>query len=206
MVALLASIFALGCGPKTVRLDEPNRVFTAEEYDEALDDWTRRSVQYENFESRIFAVATYRSWPFRQAQIARRIEKERLPGADAAALRASEQRGLREGHDFFLAVHTHEWSWNHLERTEGDSAIWQLRLINDKGAAIGPESVERIGLRDPRYSALYPFYEEFYVGYLVRFPRRLTDGRELIMPNTRRFTVRISGAQGAVDLTWEVRQ
>ena len=201
--ALLLSLLALSCVPPRVRLLGPDAAFTADEYFDRLSQWTRSGEVYEQFESRVFASATFRSWTFRQAQIAHRIATERITNDDAATLRASERKESDEANDFFLAVHTNEWSWNHLEDTS-DGALWRLRLVTDEGDAVAPTSVTRVGTNDGRFTALYPYYQGFYVGYLVRFPRKTASGADVLRPGIGAFTLRMAGPQAAIDLTWEV--
>jgi hypothetical protein len=201
--SLFWGVTTSGCAIAPVRLSDADRAVEADEYDDQVVHWTRRAEQYEDFLSRIFVYATFRGWSFRQAQIAHRAETERLPDVDVARLRARELAESTAGHDFFMAVHTHDWAWNRLERT-GDDAIWRLRLLNDQGDSVAPLEIQRLGTRDPRYTRLYPHYREFYVGYLVRFPRTTDDGREILRDGIGRFTVRIGGPQAVVDLKWEV--
>ncbi len=202
-LTIAVALLATACTIPPVRLSDADRAVTADAYADEVANWTRRAEMYKDFLSRIFVYATYRGWSFRQAQVAYRAETERLPDADTARLRATERAEAADGHDFFLAVHTHDWSWNRLERT-GDDAIWSIRLLNDQGDSVAPVSVRRIGTRDPRYTPLYPYYQDFYVGYVVRFPRHSAGGRELLRDGIGRFAVRISGPQAVVDLTWEV--
>lgn len=203
---LLLVVSALICGactPPPVKLEHPERQFNAKEYDDQLRTWTRRGERYSGFLSRIFAYSTYKSWTFRQAQVVYRQQTERLPQPDVAALIERERREATETHQFFVAAHTHEWRWNYLERT-GDDALWRLRLLNDQGDSVAPLKIERLGTGNPHYTALYPYYEDFYVGYLVSFPRKSASGRDILRPGIKHFILRISGTQAVVDLNWEV--
>ena len=192
-----------GCAVPSVQLDLSAREYKAADYDKVTARWTRRAEAYEYFESRIFAYATFKSWDFRQAQIARRSPSERLPSADVKRLVVAERTAVESGHTVFLAVHTHRWEWNHLEET-GDKALWRIRLVNDAGDSAAPVEIERLGTRNARYTALYPYYKDFYVGYMVRFPLASESGRAILAASTRSFSVRISGPQAAVDMKWEV--
>ena len=201
--SLLLGLTAASCAAPRVNLFGQVAAFSADEYFDHLAAWTRKGEAYEHFESRAFMWATFRSWPLRQAQIAHRIASERLGEADAAALRTTEHRESDEANDFFVAVHTNQWDWNHLEDTR-DTALWRLRLVNDQGDSVAPVSVVRLGTADARFTTLYPFYEGFYVGYLVRFPRKAPSGADLLRPGVGRFGLRLAGPQAAIDLEWEV--
>ena len=202
MVAWLGAI--AGCAKPSVPLWGPPQA--AADYGDQIDVWTRRGETYKDFESRLFAYATYRAWPFRQAQIAHRERTERLPKLDVKALVAREKEAHQGAHQFFFAAHTHEWAWNHFERVDGDDALWKLRLLNDAGDSVAPIAVKRLGTKNGRYTALYPYYEGFYVGYLVSFPRSIASGKALFRRDMTRFLLRISGPQAALDLVWTVRQ
>ena len=199
----LAVILATGCAVPKVQLDLSPRDHKADDYEKVTTRWTRRAEAYEYFESRIFAYGTFKSWDFRQAQIARRSTSERLPSADVKRLVAAERTAVESGHTVFLAVHTHRWEWNHLEET-GDKALWRIRLVNDSGDSAAPVEIERLGTRNARYTALYPYYKDFYVGYMVRFPLVSEAGKPILDASTGSFSVRISGPQAAIDMKWEV--
>jgi len=202
LLLCLASLGALSCATPRVVLTEQTRAFTPDDYAAQLSQWTREGEQYRDLESRLFLKGTFLSWSFRQAQVVYREKNERLPRNDVIELMAHERAASRDSHEFFLAAHTHEWAWNRLERT-GEDAMWRIRLINDKGESLAPTRIERIGIRNARYTGLYPYYGQFYVGYRVRFPRLTTSGADILAPGTRRFIVRVSGPQAAVDLVWE---
>jgi len=202
-VVIGALLGGAGCAVPKVKLGLETRQYKSDDYDKVLTRWTRRAEAYEYFESRIFAYATFKSWDFRQAQIAKRSSAERLPTADVKRLVASERSEVDSGHTVFLAVHTHRWEWNHLEDTD-NKALWRIRLVTSTGDSAAPIAVERLGTRNARYTALYPYYKDFYVAYMVRFPLVSEAQKPILDANTREFSVRISGPQAAIDLKWEV--
>jgi hypothetical protein len=197
---LILLCLIVGCAHAPVDLGSADRSFSASDYTTALVNWSRKGAVYKNLESRLFLHATLRSWAFRQAQLAYRIDAERITANEAATLKASERAEAEKWYEFFVAAHTHEWQWNRLENRSKDS-LWRIRLINDKGVGVAPTTVNRIGTNDPRYQAMYPYYKAFYVGYRVRFPKTDGQGNPLAVPGSR-LTMRISGAPATIDLQW----
>jgi hypothetical protein len=205
-ITLMAlTIGIASCGHAKVSLSLADQQLSAGSYSGALDRWTRSERVYENVESRLFVSATLLSWEFRQSQIAYRTERERLAGVDVDKLTSSNRKEAAQWVEFFVAAHTHEWRWNRLENRSKD-AIWRLRLINDKGVVLSPETINRLGSDDPRYRALYPAYKDFYVGYRVRFPLKDSAGKEIAGKGVSELTLRVSGAPAVVNLSWKLVQ
>ena len=195
----------VGCAPPPVRLVDSGVAAAADDYENVLKHWTRTAETYHHLESRVFASATYLSWPFRRAQISHRKERERLTLMDEERLRDAHRLRNREAHEFFVAMFTNEWGWNTLEDTS-TKGLWAIRLLNDRGESLAPAGIERIGTKDPRYGELYPYMSPFQVGYVVRFERKMSDGRMIIADRGGSFTLRIAGPKGALDLRWEVAE
>ena len=200
---LLGGGLALGCATRRVRLGEPPGAPTADDYPKVLAHWTRKDSRVRRFHLEVSAIATYLSWPFRVAQIAHRAERERLTGPDLLALRTAERTAFDAAHEFFVAFHTREWAWNHLEREGASDAMWRVRLLDDGGVVAAPGAVDRLAGEEGRLSPLYPYLDPFHIGYRVAFPRA-RGGPQPIGPGVHRFVLRIGGPQGAIDLVWEV--
>ena len=204
-VLLWATLCAVACTPPPVRLTDSGARASSDDYQNTLAQWTRAREYYKDLEGRFFVRATYLSWPFRKAQVAFRRDEERLTSRDEEALTDRHREQHEESHEFFVAAYTNEWQWNTLNQT-GPNALWRIRLLNRSGESVAPISIRRIAPADPVHEALYPYFGRFHTGYIVRFPRRLEDGRPMIQDSGGAFTLRISGPKGAVDLTWEVAE
>jgi len=204
-VGLLLGISLLACSHAKVNMSMKDTAVHADDYNAALTHWTRGKRVYENVESRLFVKATLHSWAFRQSQIAYRTKREELHHGDVETLKTDNRKDAEQWIEFFVAAHTHEWYWNRLENRSKD-ALWRIRLLNDKGVAISPSQVNRLGSDDPKYRILYPYYQDFYVAYRVRFPLKDTEGREIIGKDVSKLTLRIGGSPAVVNLNWDLTQ
>ena len=172
----------MACTPPPVRLAPSGATFTADDYDTALDVWSRDGEDFVDFEGRILIRATWLSHDFRAAQVAYRVETERLTRQDRETLKAEHQQALDDGHTFFVAAHTHEWGWNHLERRP-PKGLWRLRMIRNPeapggGEAVAPIAIQRLGDEAPEgwFVTGYPWYgiqtpehKAFHTAYQAKF-------------------------------------
>jgi hypothetical protein len=203
-IALVAATLCSACSPGPVRLGEINQ-WSPGDYDEALEKWSRSAEDYVDLEGRILAHATFLSEDFFAAQVVHRVETERLTRTDVAAITTRAKQMSDGGHVFFMAVHTHEWGWNRLENRPPDG-LWRIRVVRPDGEALIPIMIQRLGTEAPEFTPLYPYYRDYFVGYLVQFPKQLEDGSDFLRAEMGSFTLRISGPQGAVDLDWIVQR
>ncbi len=202
LVGLALGLCGQACRPVPLRLLPPDRDISASEYGRVRDAWTRKDRAYEQFESRIFACATYRSLAFRAAETAFLAREQHWPATQRAARWQEEQADHAQAHEFVLAVFTHQWAWN--DFAESDS-VWKIWLETDPDTRVAPLSVVRAPGRRAELEALYPCVRPFYEAYVVRFPVTTAAGQPLFGPGLRAFTLRIAGVRGQVAMTWPIQ-
>ena len=169
------------------------------QYAAVLSRWTRRAEIYEGFDSLVFFAATFLSMEFRQAKVMRQAAFQTMPEIEAQALLAVERASHSQFHEFVLGVHANEQRFDDFAR---DESIWRVALVSEQGEAL-PASIDRLRRSDPNRRALYPFLEQFWTGYVLRFPRVFANGTP-VLPEEGRFTLRFSSTVGKADLIFEL--
>ncbi len=190
---LLCALAVASCRPPPLSLSAPATA-DADDYWRLHRHHTRRADVYDGVESRFFVAATWLSPRFGATQSAYRQREERLVGPDATSLPLVAADEVA----FFVALHTNEWGWNHLERT-GSGGLFTTRLVTASGEALVPSQIERVG-DDPRYETLYPDCREYFIGYVVRF----ASAGPRLRASDNHFTLRLSAFGRAADLDWEL--
>jgi hypothetical protein len=169
-------------------------------YQDALARYSDRSEIYDRLDTRLFAAATYQSWPFRQARVQRMALFQVQPPPVVLKKLDLEKTEFDAFHDFFLGVHVNARRFDDFDRP---NSIWRVSLVTPTAEA-SPASIERIGRSDLNMRAIYPYMDEFWEGYRVRFPRKLPDGTTLVLPETAKLTLRVASTLGKAEMVFPV--
>lgn len=172
-------------------------------YGLALEKATRRASLYSGLETRAFVRATYLSPEFTTAQAAE-ISRMRSEPPSEAAQRLTRMLGENKVPSFFVALHTPQREWNDWEDPK---SVWRIAADLGHGQIDAPKVV-RVDRPDAELLALYPYWDTFSVGYVLRFtgePRQaphdsLTGGT---MTNAMgRVQLFAAGALGKLKVEW----
>jgi hypothetical protein len=197
-LCLLAAGAGCMLGPPKVGEKGPIVPNVAEEavYQETLERYTDHAEVYELLNTRMFTAITYQSWPFRQARVRRMAVFQALPQPVVERNLAAERSAFEQFHEFFLGVHMNYYRYDDFDRR---NSIWRIALVTESGETL-PSSIERIGRTDLNLRAYYPYLDDFWVAYRVRFPRQTAGGEPVIPAGTSRFMVRIASTLGKAEL------
>jgi hypothetical protein len=161
------------------------------EYQRTLERYSGKSELYALFDTRMFVSATYQGWEFRDARVKRVGVFKVLPPEVIEANLATERAESEQFHDFFLAVHLNDSKYDDFDRKD---TIWRIALVAD-GMEATPSLVRRVGRSDLNMRAMYPYADEFWVGYQVRFPKSAMS----FTPGNR-FLLRVASTLGKAEL------
>jgi hypothetical protein len=157
------AIVALATGCRTLPFPDPE---LQGEYGKALKKWTRQVALYSGLETRAFVRVVYLSPDFVTAQ-AREISRMRAELPDKAAETLARLREEYRRPSFFAVVYMPDRTandWN--ER----GSVWRLALNMGMGER-APERIDRFEVPfNAELRALYPYLDDYSVGYLLRFP------------------------------------
>jgi hypothetical protein len=137
------------------------------EYKDTLDRYTRHAEIYSGLDTRIFTAATLQSDAFVAARVKRQGLFQQIPPALVETRIEAERQRLANVREFFIGVHPNDSRFDDFDRR---NSIWRLALVSGESEVI-PEKIERVGRATLDMRSYYPFMGDFWVGYLVRFPK-----------------------------------
>jgi len=198
-----------GCGEVQVDFSETQaHTFEPSDYERVLERWTREEEVYvlDGLDNALTVTATFRSWEYRQAYIDRYSYDFRLTDAERQALERTQRAELEQAHVFLVATTATRDAWADLSAAD---TPWKIRLVNDHGDVVeplpdahDPPGIERVRSVTPAEQAYYPYINVFRKVFVIRFPRRLPDGTDVLGPGVRSFTLEFAGALGRAELRW----
>lgn len=171
-------------------------------YRSVLKKWTRDGKVYENFETKLLINATFKSEEFREAYVNVYSKSYMLDTEKLSKLMTEEREASKKYHEFFLSVHTPFREWSELEKKE---PLWALYLVNDLGETVSPMEIKKLKEKGPGVTRFYPFLDDWSEGYSVKFPLAVTDGKELMAPETGYIKLIMTGPSGKTELVWKLK-
>lgn len=201
MLALAGAL--AGCGSRAVVLGEGLREYVPTDYETVLKTWTRSAqlVSVGALDNVLTVTATYESWDFRWAYVARYAEDYRLTIAQRRALLERSLAATQDTHQFYVALYAEKPAWSDL--TTEDPA-WIVRLLDDEGTETAPSRLTMIRKPGAIELTYFPYTSPWRSVFRITFPRVRQDGRPTISPAARWFGLRFAGAQGNHQLVWEI--
>ncbi len=191
------------CAPEPVSVLHGPREYVAADYPRVLRHWTRSEnlTSLGAMDSFLSVTATYESWDFRWAYVARYAEDYRLT-VDQQHTLLQETLAQTEGyHQFYVALYAQRQPWADLTRK---SPAWIVRLIDSQGNETAPSEIELIRRPGAIELTYFPYTTPWRTVHRIRFPVRTVGGRETISGRATWLGLRFAGAQGHQQLVWEI--
>jgi len=192
----------LGLGPKVADFSEASHDYRSADYGRVYDSWTRHEKLVGDVGTVIEAWATYKSWDFRQAYVAKYAGVYKLSDGDRATLLRSQLEASRAAYEFHVAVQTTTDKWNDLERK---NTPWRLTLVDTDGTELGPTSIQVVKLPELYESEFFPNRTEFTRSYEISFVRPGNDAPPAPGSATGRLILRVASPAGQIELVWDAR-
>jgi hypothetical protein len=160
---LAFATIALATGCRSLPFPDPQ---LEGEYGLALKKWTRKVALYSGLETRAFVRMVYLSPEFVNAQ-ALELSRMRAELPEQAAATLARMRADYRQSSFFAVVYIPDKTANDWNQKD---SVWRLALNMGIGER-PPESVRRYEVPfNAEIRALYPYLDDYSVGYLIRFP------------------------------------
>lgn len=190
--ALLALAFA-GCATghiPRVPGDPPPAVNDAEaerNYQTVLEKFTSEQGVYDNLDTKLFFRATWLSPAFSAARVRREGLFKSWPNELLTQKLSDEEQRLGDVTEFFFAVHANDYRFDDFEKP---TSMWRFVMVigNEE---IAPATIERLGRTNVEMRSYYSYMESFWVGYRVRFPRKVQG---------EKFSLKLASALGKAEL------
>jgi hypothetical protein len=206
LAVTLAAVLATGCiGSRVPVVGEPPPVLkdsAAERaYLSTLERYTSRREIYDRLDTRLFAAATFQSASFVEARVRREASFRAQSSDKVASLIEQERAAVEPFHEFFLGVHLNNPRHDDFDKA---NSMWSLILATPAGE-VAPAKVERLGRTNLSRRAIYPYLDDFWVAYAVRFPKVTANGQPSVPPGTTKLVLRVASVLGKADLEFPVQ-
>jgi len=186
-----------GCAVPRVGEEGPRAPSESAEkdYQATLKRYSDHAEVYDVLDTRVFAGMTYQSWPFREARVQRVALFQEQPRELVEKNLTAERATFDSFHEFFFGVYSASYRFDDFDRKD---SMWRIALVTESGETT-PVSVERIGRSTLNLRAIYPYLDDFWVAYRIRFARNASSGVPVIPPGSTRFIVRVASTVGRAD-------
>ena len=193
-----------GCGPTRpppVDFAEVTRKYSAKDYPEVFQRWTRHGRLVRDVGTVLEMWSTYKSWDFRQAYIEQYAEAYGLGEAERRALSQAQLQSARTGYEFHVVAQSTDYKWNDLEQKD---SVWKITLADGTGNEVAPEGVTAERLPALYEMRFFPTRTDFSRTYTMRFPRATGEGEARFLGMASgRIALRVAGPLGRAEVDWE---
>ena len=202
---LLVGAALAGCAStrtQTVDFSDTTKSYRYDDYPSVLEAWTRHAKLVQDVGTVMEVWATFQSWDFRQAYIAKYSKIYDLPEGEREALAKSEREKARAVYDIHLVAQSTNERWN--DFANKDSA-WRLTLLDGTGAELASTSIKVQKLPDAYESEFFPTRTPFSKTYAVRFVPPEGTGDAFVGPASGRLILRFASPLGKLEVAWEAK-
>lgn len=175
-----------------------------EDYSEVLNRWTRSAKVYAGVESRLYISATYKNLEYRKAYVDLYARSYVLDEAAKKAMLDREKEIDEQYNEFFVAAFTPAEQWNDFD---AKGSVWKIFLEDSAGNRLVPISVKKVNSYDPVIRELFPYWDPWSYGYVVKFPKYSESASEPIPgKGTKSLRLVATGILGEGELKWELKR
>jgi hypothetical protein len=196
-LAIAAALSLCGCATFPERFpftpDQPKPSPEEGAWAQARDHFTASAKLYDGLTSRAFVSAVYQSPDVRERRVARVAVWREIAAEERDRLIQAERDEAAQYDDFLVSLFTADRPDNDLDASR---SVWRLALAVPGEGEEEPVKVEFVR-QDATLRTLYPTVGDFDAVYRVRFPRWPKGPLA-----ERKFTLRIAGARGRMDLAF----
>ena len=202
----LVALGAAGCTPQSpmVNIAPTSHQYGQGAYQRVFTHWTRQAkiIKLERLDTTMRVHATCISPDFIAAYVARYEHLFKLPRRERNRISAEMNDTWKKSYSFTVAAATTDFRWNDFDKKQ---SIWRIALINDLQQQVAPMEVKAEKIITVTIKEMFPYVGDFFRFYRIRFPRKLSDGTELIRKDTRNLALRFAGPLGKTELVWRLR-
>jgi hypothetical protein len=171
-------------------------------YDDVYRRWTRRGEDWRELVQTVAVSATLEGPEFRAAYAHERARRQGLAPPEEAQLAAAEQAAADAGWDVELLVATWRPELNDLRKADKKGSMWHLALVADDGRRVEPLAVKPDKRHREDIQGYFGDLRNFYLPYLVTFPKNGPDGQPLARPGAKSLALEVGGSVGQIRLVW----
>lgn len=206
LLALALGAATTGCAssrPQTVDFSGATKQYRADDYANVHDAWTRHGKLVGDVGTVMEVWATFKSWDFRQAYVAKYAKAYDLHEGDREVLAKSQLDMARTVYEIHLVAQSTVDRWNDLDRR---SSPWRITLLDGTGAELAPSSVKIEKVPEIYEMEFFPNRTPFSRTYTLRFVRPDGGGDSFLGAESGRLILRIASPMGRVEVAWVARE
>ncbi|UCD83910.1 MAG: hypothetical protein JSU92_11575 [Deltaproteobacteria bacterium] len=175
----------------------------ADDYQSALSEWTEEAKVYQEFETRLLAAATFKSWEFRQAYVEKYARIYLLETGSKRDMLEEERAVSSKQNEFFLSIYSPD---KDLGDFSMENAAWKICLLDEQGNKLEPIKIKKVKQKESLLQEFYPYITLWSSFYQLSFPVDFPETQEpFITPETRYIRLVINGPSSRAVMTWELR-
>ncbi len=204
---LACVLWTLSAGCATSRLpvvdfSERTKSYRPDDYPAVFEAWTRHGKLVLDVGTAMEIWATFESWDFRQAYVAKYAKVYDLSDDEREELLKSQKEIARAVYEIHLVAQSTNDKWNDLDRR---SSPWRITLLDGTGAELAPTSIKLEKLPEMYESEFFPTRTLFSKTYTVKFARPVGASAPFIGSRSGRIILRMDSPIGKVEVTWEAK-
>jgi hypothetical protein len=204
LVACAVGTAAAGCATArapAVDFSDSAKHYRSDDYLAVHNAWTRHAKLVQDVGTVMEIWATFKSWDFRQAYIAKYAKAYDLPEGERETLTKGQQDAARTVYEIHLVAQSTTDKWNDLERR---NSPWRITLVDGTGAELSPASIKVEKFPEIYESEFFPSRTPFSKTYTVRFLH--PEGDAFVGPVSGRVSLRLDSPLGKVEALWDARE
>jgi hypothetical protein len=195
----------VGCAtsrPPEVDFSEASKNYRNDDYPAAFEAWTRHSKLVQDIGTAMEIWATFKSWDFRQAYMAKYAKVYDLADNEREQLAKSQQETASAVYEIHLVAQSTTDRWNDFDRR---TSPWRITLLDGTGAELAPTSIKVEKLPEVYENEFFPTRTLFSKTYTLRFVRPEGAGESFLGPQSGRMILRVASPIGKVEVAWEAK-
>jgi len=204
MASALCTLLA-GCAtsrPPLVDFSEATKSYRNDDYPAAFEAWTRHAKLVQDIGTAMEIWATFKSWDFRQAYVAKYAKVYDLAESERDQVAKSQQETARAVYEIHLVAQSTNDRWIDLDRR---TSPWRITLLDGTGAELAPTSIKVEKLPEVYEYEFFPARTLFSKTYTLRFVRPEGAGETFLGPQSGRMILRVVSPIGKVEVEWEAQ-
>ena len=201
MIFSISLALLLGCGG--LKVGEAPSGVEADGYQRVLNEWTEEAKVYQDFETRLLAAATFKSWEFRQAYVEKYARIYLLETGSKRDMLDEERAVSSKLNEFFLSIYTPD---KELDDFSKGNAAGKICLLDEQGNKLEPVEIKKVKEKTALLREFYPYITPWSSFYQLSFPVDFPGTQEpFITPETGYIRLVINGPSSRAVMTWELR-
>jgi hypothetical protein len=199
---IAAACLAAACVTETVSMMPGTRSFTADDYEDVYDTWTREASPFEfaTLRSVLHVTTTFEAREFRWAYTVRYSRDFGLSTDARNSMLGATLADAERHHRFFITLGGGQP--REMDLTS-DRGAWRVLLLDDRGRQSRPVEIKKVDKPTPAERVYFPSISPFRTAFRLVFPVMHEDGYPTIPKEALFAVLRFTGPEGLVDLKWD---